>query len=170
MLWLLGLAPVLFIILFGIFDGAQTVRKDAPHESIFWKHDGGIEHLASVAYDQNTRYHVNAYDRWFIGGNKWYPPHKIFHIKWPGKEHQQADFWHSMKGWWTFCISGATVTAALAGSIIGWWIFIPYIFLYGVEGLVFNFFYKYAFRKKQFRSKNILEYIKSNVLSHPKYK
>jgi hypothetical protein len=50
---LLFLLPILAIVLFGLIDGAQTIRKDCATESIFWKY--GIEKWGLIGTYSDSR-------------------------------------------------------------------------------------------------------------------
>ena len=172
--------PYVFTIMFGMFDGAQTVRKDAPDQAIFWKHESSFYDFYNASRREEFRARVRndstvftKRDLWYAGGNRWYPPHSHAYLwRWRPTEHKVPDFWHQQKQFWTYCIGAVAITAAWSVHEEGG--FKPYhgcyLLLNGVEGLTFNFSYKYLWRKKKHREKNIWEYIKKHVISHPDYK
>ena len=115
------LLPIIFIHLFGLFDGAQTARKDYPYENnAIWNY------LKKNVESAN----------WYIGGNHIYPPGNPF----------KADIWHICKHCWTFCISGCALSIVLVTYLYPSYWLLGYGFLYGVEGLSFTFYYSYVFR------------------------
>lgn len=119
------LLPVIFTVLLGLFDGAQTARKDYPFEN---------NRIWNWIQNKGTDYIL-----FYIGGNDKYPPGN------PSK----CDFWHLMKWCWTLCISLIALSSFLAGRIVELplaWAGLFFAFLYGVEGLSFSFFYAYVFR------------------------
>ncbi|MBI2618599.1 MAG: hypothetical protein HYW57_00785 [Ignavibacteriales bacterium] len=157
--------PFLFTILFGIFDAAQTARKDYPSNSIFWAHSKEDWRLLSESYrDEEFRQKVrngetkfDRFDLWYIGGNEFYSPARYF---WT------SDFWHFCKNMWVLCISGVGFSCILVGIRLkeeltrasadptyktGWkhrlilLAYGSYIFLYWVEGATFAFFYHHVF-------------------------
>lgn len=146
--------PVLWIVLFGILDAAQTARKDYANMSIFWRHPKdywdefvfkaqGINWRTSVLKG-NTIY--TKFDLWYLGGNNWYPD--------PGLPWN-CDFWHFCKNCWTYCIGLCAMSiVVVAIQVPSYWLLL-YGLLYGVEGLTFMFFYHYIFRK----DRNINEFI-----------
>jgi len=131
---LVVLLPILLTHLFGMFDGAQTVRKDAPEQSKFWTNK-----LTMTDYTMESSVYSPA-EKWFIGGNYKFPPGNPF----------KCDFWHWCKWMWTLCISATVTTAVMAALILprewGYGL-LSYVFLYAVEGFTFTFYYSFAFRK-----------------------
>lgn len=78
--------PLAFAVLFGIFDAAQTVRKDFPALSVFWVHsqeDGNfiLEHHRDPEFRRQVidgRTKFDRFDLWYVGGNEFYAPAKYF--------------------------------------------------------------------------------------------
>lgn len=149
--------PILCAVLFGIFDAAQTVRKDFPAQSVFWKHsEQDWMYILEHHTDQSFRAEVLAgttdfdrFDLWYVGGNEFYSPPKYF---WTG------DFWHAMKALWVLCISGVGLSCLGVGYLLGrdvansGWkrrhlLYTAYVFLYWVEGGTFALFYHHLFLK-----------------------
>ena len=149
--------PVLFAVLFGIFDAAQTVRKDFPAQSVFWEHSEQdwafiTEHYRNGDFRAQVMRGATKFDRfdlWYVGGNEFYSPPKYF---WTG------DFWHAMKALWVLCISGIGLSCLWVGYLLGTEVtrsgwkrrhlaFGVYVFLYWVEGGTFALFYHHLFLK-----------------------
>lgn len=160
-------APFLFTMLFGVFDAAQTARKDYPEDSVFWAHSH--EDWAELVMKrtkagfrdsvENGLTKFTTFDLWYIGGNDYYFPPKYF---WT------SDFWHAMKNLWVLCISGISISCIMVGYLFNerirwlrsvwtlrsdrWRIFVRltpfvlYVFLYWLEGATFSFFYHYVFQ------------------------
>jgi len=121
--FLLFILPILFTHLFGFFDGMQTIRKD----------------YGTKYFNRVYQYYLNRDDdylKWYIGGNDFYPPANPF----------KCDFWHLMKFGWTFCISAIALSIVLVSITYPSYWLILYIFLYGVEGFSFSFYYSYILR------------------------
>lgn len=164
---LVYILPLLFTFLFGVFDAAQTARKDYPDKSIFWEHDSeSWKVLTAKRTDLAFRDSVKAglteftsFDLWYIGGNDFYKPPKYF---WT------SDFWHTMKNLWVLCISGIGVSCLMVGYLLNedvrrlqisrktiraqWRDLLRlspyglYLLLYWLEGATFSFFYHHVFR------------------------
>lgn len=157
--------PFFFTVLFGIFDAAQTARKDYPASSVFWVHSEKDWQLLRKSYrDETFRQEVregktifDSFDLWYIGGNEFYSPARYF---WT------SDFWHFWKNMWVLCISAIGLSCIAVGMRLrdelnraaidpvyksGWGhrmklaAFGSYIFLYWVEGATFAFFYHRVF-------------------------
>ena len=156
--------PFLFTVFFGVFDAAQTARKDYPAQSIFWNHgpDAWSEFSARRS-DKSFRDSVklgltkfSTFDLWYIGGNEFYSPPKYF---WT------SDFWHTMKNLWVLCITGIGVSCIMVGYQLNEKMrrlqqypmerwrkalqlspFALYVLLYWIEGATFSFFYHHVFR------------------------
>lgn len=149
------LLPFFFAFLFGIFDAAQTARKDFPERTIFWDHSSeDWSHLLQRFRDPGFRDSVEAgmskftpFDLWYVGGNEFYHPVKYF---W------SSDFWHAMKNLWVLTISAIGVSCLGVGYFLresvaaGGWkprhlVYLSYGFLYWVEGATFAYFYRHIF-------------------------
>lgn len=116
------LLPVMFTMLFGFFDACQTARKDYP-----WTNNRIWDYIKSQGKD---------YVNWYYGGNDKYPPGNPF----------RCDFWHFCKHCWTFCLSMIGLSSVLVGMNDPTYAVLFYVFLYGVEGITFTFFYSYWLR------------------------
>ncbi len=157
--------PFLFTIVFGVFDAAQTARKDYPARSVFWVHseDDWIllnesyrnEEFRQLVKDGGTIF--DRFDLWYIGGNEFYAPAGYF---WT------SDFWHFCKNMWVLCISAIGISCMFVGMRLKEELirgasdplykagrshriklsaFGSYLFLYWVEGATFAFFYHRVF-------------------------
>lgn len=118
----------LLIVLAGIFDAAQTIRRDLSTNSTIYKW-----------------MKTNKLKDWYIGGNiKYNPSFPSFPPLW-----YQADFWHTMK--WGWMLSYAAAFATLISSVFNGWIavgvwFGVFILVQGVHGETFRIFYGNIFR------------------------
>ena len=154
---LIYILPLVFAVLFGIFDAAQTVRKDFPAQSVFWEHSEEdwktiIERHRDPEFRQqvmNGQTMFDRFDLWYVGGNEFYSPPKYF---WTG------DFWHAMKALWVLCISGVGLSCLWVGFLLGRDVSASgwkrrhlfhgaYVLLYWVEGGTFALFYHHLFLK-----------------------
>lgn len=120
---LLYILPIFFTHLFGLFDGAQTARKDYPYTH-------------NRIWDYYEKMKMYKYKRWYMGGNENYPPGNPL----------KCDFWHFMKWCWTLCISAIAISVVLVSITYPSHWLLGYIFLYGIEGFSFSFYYSYVFR------------------------
>ena len=141
--FLIILFPSLFLIFFGIFDGAQTARKDLYDKSTlydYYKNKNGNDKFG------------HSYLEWYKGGNNIFTK--------PGNP-LKCDFWHFCKNMWTYCISGFALSLILSFLLLQYpykFFLLFYIFSYGIEGLTFMFFYGWVFRKEK-EYKNILSFM-----------
>jgi len=119
------LIAFVFVFLAGLFDAAQTIRKDVSNEH-------------SVPFGWMTTEKLRD---WYIGGNDKYPPN------FPTLPfYYHADFWHTMKFGWIYSWSIALGFACLSG-ITAWQAAIVGIVAQGIEGTTFHIFYSRLFRK-----------------------
>ncbi len=149
------LLPFFFAFLFGVFDAAQTARKDYPDRTIFWDHSPEdwstiIQHHRDPAFRDSVEAGLTVFttfDLWYVGGNEFYSPVKYF---W------SSDFWHSMKNLWVLTISAIGLCCIGVGYFLresvlaGGWkpkhlLYLSYVFLYWVEGGTFAYFYRHIF-------------------------
>ena len=107
--------PFFFTHLLGLFDGAQTARKDYGYKNnLIWNY------IVKQGRD---------YEAWYVGGND----------KYPAGNPLKCDFWHFMKFGWTFCLSMIALSVVLATLVFPSYWLLLYAFLYGVEGFSFSF-------------------------------
>ncbi len=151
---LIHILPYFFAFLFGVFDAAQTVRKDNPARSVFWVHtEADWDYIVRRYRDQVFRDSVlsgetkfDRFDLWYVGGNQFYSPPRFF---WT------SDFWHTMKNLWVLTISAIGLSCLGVGFYLGrdvirlgWQkrhlLYLLYVFLYWAEGATFSFFYHTA--------------------------
>lgn len=120
--------PFLCVFAIGVFDAACTIRRDAPQESIFWRHEvSKWKSLTSLVKKEDYRSAVrrgeevlNEYDLWFIGGNRWYPPHFHFMFLLRSRRYRElrcADFYHECKNFWIAFVFFTGVSCMLVGAI-----------------------------------------------------
>lgn len=113
-----------FVALAGMFDGAQTARKDLYNDT--------------PLYDWSLRH---GWERWYIGGNAEFNP-SLPSIPWFG--WWSGDFWHSAKFGWIYSWSIAMACTSLA-SLTVWQAALVALVAQAIEGRVFILFYHNIF-------------------------
>jgi hypothetical protein len=121
------LIAFILVIIAGIFDAAQTSKKDLD--------------LASPLFRLMKS---DKLKDWYIGGNTRYNPS---FPSLPFFNYYQADFFHTMKfGWiYSYAAAIATLSAPLFSMPVLAWIII-FIIAQGLEGETFRIFYGNIFR------------------------
>lgn len=120
-----------FIVLAGVFDAAQTSRKDLFLSSPIcnWLKSDKLKD-------------------WYIGGNEKYNP-ALPSI--PFLNFWSADFWHTMKFGWIYSYAAAVATLGCT-FFSGWFTFPAWIIIFiiaqGLEGETFRVFYGNIFRNE----------------------
>lgn len=127
-----ALLAVLFVLFAGVFDAAQTAKKDYCYDSIFVKLLGDNERFM----------------RWYVGGNDIYSPN----MPWT------ADWWHFCKFMWIYCWSIAVGFACMADLNL-WQAAIVTLTAQFVEGTTFSYFYSVVFDTRSPRT--TMQFIKS---------
>jgi len=140
-MYIIFIIAFLFIALAGLFDAAQTARRDLVHDSTLWEW---------MRTDKEKAW----YDA--LGMNEIWNP-SLPSIPW--LNWWNADFWHSCKFGWIAMYACAIATLA-AGYFDGWvsrvivWLS-AFVIAYGTEGNSFRIGYGNLFRKNP--SETILE-------------
>lgn len=112
-------ATVVCVFLTGLFSGAQTIRADAPNQSIFPKMFADSPKLMA----------------WWIGGNDKYNPSNPF----------QCDFWHLQKFLWIYAFCAA-ISFQIWARYGVWWAIGSFLVLQALHGTSFRWYYGYGMR------------------------